>query len=102
MPVDGGTGVPWRLTRGATVEADGAVTFSVWAPRCPSLTVRITDAGGAARAELPMRAGPGGVHTARAAAGVAAAGDDYIYLLPGIGPRPDPVSRLQPAGVHGP
>jgi maltooligosyltrehalose trehalohydrolase len=105
MPVGGGTGITgiaWRLTRGATVEADGAVTFSVWAPRCRSLAVGLIDAGGATRAELPMHAGADGVHTTRAAAGVVAAGDDYVYLIPGVGPRPDPVSRLQPAGVHGP
>jgi maltooligosyltrehalose trehalohydrolase len=29
-------------------------------------------------------------------------GVDYFYVLPGVGPRPDPVSRFQPAGVHGP
>jgi maltooligosyltrehalose trehalohydrolase len=49
-----------------------------------------------------MRAGPDGVHTVRAPAGVAGAGDDYEFVIAGVGPRPDPVSRLQPAGVHGP
>ena len=43
-----------------------------------------------------------GVFTARAEAAVAPVGSDYVYLLPGVGPRPDPVSRHQPAGVHGP
>ena len=84
------------------MEADGDVTFAVWAPRCASLAVRLFGAGGVTRAELPMQAGPAGVHTARAAAGVAAPGDDYAFVLPGVGTRPDPVSRLQPAGVHGP
>ncbi|HYP34266.1 MAG TPA: alpha-amylase family glycosyl hydrolase, partial [Burkholderiaceae bacterium] len=78
------------------------MTFAVWAPRCASLAVRLFGAGGVTRAELPMQAGPAGVHTARAAAGVAAPGDDYAFVLPGVGTRPDPVSRLQPAGVHGP
>ena len=43
-----------------------------------------------------------GVFTARAPAALAPVGSDYVYLLPGVGPRPDPVSRRQPAGVHGP
>ena len=32
----------------------------------------------------------------------AAAGDVYAYMLDGEGPFPDPVSRFQPQGVHGP
>jgi len=93
----------WRLERGANVGDDGAVTFSVWAPRRPSLAVRVLDAdGGGTRAELPMARGADGVFTARAAAGVARPGDDYVYVQPDVGTRPDPVSRCQPAGVHGP
>ncbi|HEY7443695.1 MAG TPA: hypothetical protein VH701_14815, partial [Vicinamibacterales bacterium] len=30
------------------------------------------------------------------------AGDRYAYLLDGEGPFPDPASRYQPEGVHGP
>ena len=93
---------PWRLARGATVEEDGGVTFSIWAPRCAALSVRLLDAAGATRAELPMRADPAGLYTARAAPDLSPVGSDYVYVLPGVGPRPDPVSRFQPAGVHGP
>ncbi|HMF41278.1 MAG TPA: malto-oligosyltrehalose trehalohydrolase [Polyangia bacterium] len=93
----------WRLERGANVGSDGRVTFSVWAPRRQALSVRVLDpATGATRAELPMTRGPDGVFTAVADAGVASAGSDYVYLLPDVGARPDPVSRHQPHGVHGP
>ena len=92
----------WRLERGANVGDDGAVTFSVWAPRRRALSVRILDAAGAPRAELEMARGDDGVFTVRAAPGVASAGDDYAYLLPDVGARPDPVSRHQPNGVHAP
>jgi maltooligosyltrehalose trehalohydrolase len=92
----------WRLERGANVGDDGAVTFSVWAPRRRTLSVRILDPAGAPRAELAMTRGDDGVFTARADAGVASAGDDYAYLLPDVGARPDPVSRHQPRGVHAP
>ena len=92
----------WQLTRGAAVGPDGIVTFSIWAPRAEALTVRLLGPDGLARAELPMARGADGVFTARADAGAAPVGSDYVYLLPGVGPRPDPVSRHQPAGVHGP
>ena len=96
------TAMSWRLERGASVGDDGAVTFSVWAPRRRSLTVRILDAGGGTRVELPMVRGTDGVFTAHAAPGITRPGDDYVYLLPDVGARPDPVSRHQPAGVHAP
>ena len=92
----------WRLERGANVGADGAVTFAVWAPRRRALSVRMLDAAGATRAELPMTRGADGVFTARAAAAVAPVGSDYAFLLPDVGARPDPVSRHQPRGVHAP
>jgi maltooligosyltrehalose trehalohydrolase len=92
----------WRLERGARREADGAVAFSVWAPRCQALSVRLLDGAGQPLAELPMAAGEGGVFSARVDGARAAAAADYAYLLPGVGPRPDPVARQQPAGVHGP
>jgi maltooligosyltrehalose trehalohydrolase len=92
----------WQLGRGAHIGADGAVTFSVWAPRATTLTVRVLGPDGRARVELPMTGAADGVFTARAEADAAPPGSDYVYLVPGIGPRPDPVSRHQPAGVHGP
>ena len=93
----------WQLDRGATVASDGTVTFSIWAPRTETLTVRLLAPGGdEVRAELPMARAADGVFTARAPAALAPVGSDYVFLLPGVGPRPDPVSRRQPAGVHGP
>jgi maltooligosyltrehalose trehalohydrolase len=93
----------WQLDRGATVAPDGTVTFSIWAPRAEALTVRLLAPGGnEVRAELPMARAANGVFSARAPSGLAPVGSDYVYLLPGAGPRPDPVSRRQPAGVHGP
>ena len=95
-------GMSWQLTRGALVAPDGAVTFSVWAPRAETLILRLLASDGRVRAEMPMERDANAVYTARLAAADAPAGSDYLYLLPGVGPRPDPVSRHQPFGVHGP
>jgi maltooligosyltrehalose trehalohydrolase len=92
----------WHLERGARIASDGTVTFSVWAPRAAALAVRLLGPDGGTRVELPMARDAGGVFTVRAGAGQASAGTDYLYVVPGVGARPDPVSRLQPAGVHGP
>ena len=95
-------GMTWRLERGASVAPDGTVTFSVWAPRAERLAVRLLDSDGTTRAELPMQLGERNQFTARTDVGQAPVGSDYVYVLPQVGPRPDPVSRRQPAGVHGP
>lgn len=92
----------WRLERGANVGADGGARFAVWAPRRQAVSVRLFDAAGKARAELPMTRDADGVFTARADAGVAPVGSDYAFVLPDVGARPDPVSRYQPNGVHAP
>ena len=87
---------PWALSRGATVLPDGSTRFEVWAPRRPEVTVRI--GAGAARREVPLEPVGGGVHRAEAGA---RPGEDY-FLVVGGEERPDPVSRFQPRGVHGP
>jgi maltooligosyltrehalose trehalohydrolase len=91
---------PWRLERGANADAAGAVTFSVWCPLHQALALRLHDAG--AVRDLPMVPAGGGVFTLRVADGSVRPGSDYQYVLPDVGPRPDPVSRLLPDGVHGP
>jgi maltooligosyltrehalose trehalohydrolase len=72
----------------------GGATFGVWAPNVRSLAVRVGDR------TVPLEAGGrgtwwGGVE------GVGA-GDDYLLVLDGDRERPDPRSRFQPHGVHGP
>src|SRR5712692_3606825 len=79
---------------GASVRA-GAVSFSVWAPRCRSLDLVID--GVPARA---MREDGDGLFTT--VVENLAAGTRYQYRLDGERYRPDPVSRWQPQGVHGP
>jgi maltooligosyltrehalose trehalohydrolase len=97
--------VSFRLRHGATIEPDGRVHFSVWAPRCERLDLRLL---GARERTVPMVRREGGapeddgVFEADVAAGDAPAGTDYFFVLPGRGDRPDPTSRHQPQGPHGP
>ncbi|MBX6333569.1 MAG: malto-oligosyltrehalose trehalohydrolase, partial [Gemmatimonadaceae bacterium] len=88
----------WSLERGATVLADGTTRFAVWAPRATRVDVVITAGPSAGRHALAAHAG--GVFEGVVPG--AGAGTDYAYSLDGGPPRPDPMSRWQPHGVHGP
>lgn len=87
----------WSLQRGARLGPDGACRFSVWAPRVPRMTVRLV---GRCGAEHPLERGADGVH--RAELTDVGPGEEYVLRLEGERDRPDPVSRAQPHGVHGP
>ena len=80
---------------GATTLADGGVQFRVWAPNRTSLSLRIE---GAVQGLFPMhRTG----EDFELSLPDARSGDRYRLVLDGR-ERPDPVSRSQPEGVHGP
>jgi maltooligosyltrehalose trehalohydrolase len=78
---------------GASVKA-GATTFRVWAPHCRTVDVLVS---GRAVSLVPS---DGGVFTGRADGVLPSA--RYWYRLDGGHARPDPASRFQPDGVHGP
>ena len=80
------------------VPVRGGARFRVWAPAARDLTLVLHDGRAAGDYALP-----------RDHEGVfdrivdhAAAGDRYSYRVNGGDPRPDPASRYQPDGVHGP
>jgi maltooligosyltrehalose trehalohydrolase len=77
---------------------DGGTTFVVWAPRCSAVAVVLHD-DGAERVE-PMRRLADDTWTVDVAD--VGHGDRYRYRLDGGPPLPDPASRHQPDGVHGP
>ncbi|MFN2432448.1 MAG: malto-oligosyltrehalose trehalohydrolase [Gemmatimonadota bacterium] len=87
----------WSLERGAGV-VPGGVRFSVWAPAAERVDVRLRCGRAAGEHRLEPR--PRGVFEGTVAG--AGAGDDYLFRLDGGPELPDPVSRHQPAGVHGP
>jgi maltooligosyltrehalose trehalohydrolase len=86
---------------GAVWSPDGTCKFLLWAPRAKKVDVRIEDAGSTRKARTislePLDRGYffGVVKDV-------AGGALYQYVLDGKTPRPDPVSRFQPRGVHGP
>ena len=78
---------------------DGGTYFRVWAPERQRVEVVVETPG--RRAEChPLEKAYDGTF-AGFVAGVGN-GDLYRYRLDGTGPFPDPVSRFQPQGVHGP
>jgi maltooligosyltrehalose trehalohydrolase len=75
----------------------GGTLFRVWAPSAESISVKVV----APREEtFELRRTEGDLFEAHAPQ--VEAGADYFYLLNGERQLPDPVSRSQPEGVHGP
>ena len=84
-------------TLGGVLVGENACGFLVWAPRARSVEVRIVEPRERA---VPMQgAGCGYFHAV--VEGISA-GALYRYRLNGENERPDPASRYQPRGVHGP
>ena len=84
-------------TLGAVPLGRGRCAFRVWAPACQRVEVCLL--GPAAR-RVPLVADLAGYH-----AGIfedVPPGTDYLYRLDDRVERPDPASRWQPQGVHGP
>ena len=86
----------WQPTFGALPES-GGVRFRVWAH--DKRTVEVVLAGSDSR-PIPLEKQPDGTF-AGLVPGLAP-GARYGYLVDGRGPFPDPASRYQPEGVHGP
>src|SRR6266571_5204332 len=81
---------------GATLLDGGCCEFAVWAPYHASVELHIV---GAQERRLPMRRDEHGYFSA--IVDDAPAGTLYFFTIGGVD-RPDPASRLQPQGVHGP
>lgn len=88
----------WQLDIGATVLDQGKVRFRVWAPILQNLSIRLISGRGTR--DLPMEREERGYFSV--IANDASHGDLYFYLLENQTDRPDPASRFQPQGVHGP
>jgi maltooligosyltrehalose trehalohydrolase len=88
----------WELPIGARFDTTGT-HFRVWAPRARSVEVVLFEDGRASTSAALAPQGDG--FFAAHIAGVGP-GARYMYRVDGGDPRPDPASRFQPEGVHGP
>jgi maltooligosyltrehalose trehalohydrolase len=93
-----------RYPIGAEVAPSGGVHFRVWAPRRQSVEV-VFDQSRAGQGAVPLHPEPGGYHSGLVPE--AAAGTLYRFRLDGSSKAggdsaPDPASRFQPQGPHGP
>ncbi|MEL7450213.1 MAG: malto-oligosyltrehalose trehalohydrolase, partial [Pseudomonadota bacterium] len=82
---------------GAAPLAAGGVRFRVWAPRCERVELCLVSPD---KRTVAMERGDDGVWEATVAD--CEKGWRYAYRVDGAGPFPDPASRRQPLGVHGP
>ncbi|TEB06120.1 Malto-oligosyltrehalose trehalohydrolase [Pelotomaculum schinkii] len=86
-----------QVSLGAIYKGDGRCRFLVWAPLAEHVAVHIVSPQ---ERLAPLTRGQHGYHHGEVA-GVEP-GSLYFYLLDGKKERPDPASRHQPQGVHGP
>jgi len=84
-------------TLGATPLGDGRTEFRLWAPAHQRVDLHIVSPH---KKVIEMTPLADGYHTVLAAG--APAGAEYFFRLKGEVDRPDPASRLQGKGVHGP
>jgi maltooligosyltrehalose trehalohydrolase len=78
---------------GARPDAYGMSTFRVWAPAAERVEVEVNGE------RTPLTAGEGGFFEGQAPA---RDGDDYVFVCDQRERWPDPCSRWQPEGLHGP
>ncbi len=84
-----------RAPPGAVVNGDGSVSFMLWAPRCESVELILVEDDEA----IAMESDADGYYSL--VTDRAKAGSRYLYRTRD-GSFPDPASRFQPDGVHGP
>ena len=88
----------WKPSLGAWGD-NGRVHFRVWAPEAGKIEV-VRETSGAREFTLPLDRTADGFF--EASSEEFRPGDLYRYRVDGQGPYPDPASRRQPQGVHGP
>ena len=88
---------PLPLTLGAIPSGSGRCGFRVWAPEAREVELHLVAPDDR---RVPMRKVEAGYHVA--VVEEVEPGADYLFRLDGQDERPDPASRWQPGGVHGP
>ena len=85
------------MTLGARFLGEGRCAFLVWAPKARRVDVQLVHPE---TRSVPLAADDRGYFYA--VVDGAGPGTRYFYLLDETTRRPDPASRFQPEGVHGP
>ena len=88
----------WHLNLGAKTQNDGSVSFNVWAPKAKSLSLVLMKNG----KETYISMHPEKNEYFQIDLPDLSQGIDYKYSIDGGIGFPDPASRWQPNGVHGP
>jgi len=86
-----------ELPLGANIRKDSSCSFLVWAPYATDVELEIESPG---PRQIPMTALDKGYF--HCTTSPASPDVRYFYLLDGKKKRPDPASKYQPEGVHGP
>ncbi len=81
---------------GAIYTGNGICRFRVWAPEIEAVELHLLSPEDGS---FPMIKGNDGIHEIEVSA---EPGAKYVFKLDGEKERPDPASRFQPEGVHGP
>src|SRR5262245_32274838 len=90
-----------RFPVGVELQGSAGAHFRVWAPKHQSATLVLEDGAGEAIREVPLTVEGGGYFAALVSS--VGAGALYRYRLDDAASRfPDPASRAQPFGPHGP
>jgi maltooligosyltrehalose trehalohydrolase len=89
-----------RLSAGSELQSDGTAHARVWAPACRRIESVIEPRGTGGRRTIPLECERDGFFSGLIPD--VRPGDLYWYRLDGERLRPDPASRFQPDGPHGP
>jgi malto-oligosyltrehalose trehalohydrolase len=81
---------------GATPTSNNSTRFCVWSPRSRQVQLQLVGQDN----PIAMEKSAGGYH--QTTVDGIGPGDRYYYRFDELPPRPDPASRYQPEGVHGP
>ena len=101
LVVSAGDTLQRRLPIGAEPRPGGGAHFRVWAPSHSIVHVELQDARGGARGSHALAREPAGYHSGDV--DTARVGDRYRFRLGTLESSfPDPASRFQPEGPHGP
>ncbi len=88
--------IPPSERLGAQIHPDGATEFTVWAPKAAQMELHLIDQA----IYLPMTRDQQGYYSCQVSD--VKPGDQYLFRVGKQAEYPDPASRHQPEGVHGP